>query len=94
MTVSEYPLIADGKAEATEVRRFANDSIRDVARRCGADPETVYEFMCECGDLRCRQLVLLTVAAYDASEPGSVRHHTPKCLASPAAERRFHIRVT
>jgi hypothetical protein len=62
-------------ASAVDVRRFVNDSIRDTAERFGGDSETVYDFVCECGDLRCRQLVSLTLAEYDESEAGSVQTH-------------------
>ncbi|HEY1514519.1 MAG TPA: hypothetical protein VGF66_12285 [Gaiellaceae bacterium] len=61
---------------ATDLRRFANNSIRDVAVRREREASTVYEFLCECGDLRCRGLVELTLGDYSARPPGSVRAHT------------------
>lgn len=60
---------------ATGLRRFANDSIRDIAARQERDASAVYEFLCECGDLRCRGLVELTLADYGARSPGSVIAH-------------------
>ena len=60
---------------AVDVRRFVNDSIKDTAQRLGGDSATVYEFVCECGDLRCWQLVRLTLAEYDGSDAGFVRAH-------------------
>jgi hypothetical protein len=60
---------------AVDVRRFVNDTIRDTAMRFGDDPAAVYEFVCECGSLGCRAQVKLTLAEYEASEPGSVRAH-------------------
>ena len=58
-----------------DVRRLANDSIRDTALRFGDDSATVYEFLCECGDLGCPQLVELTLAEYEESRVGLVRAH-------------------
>jgi hypothetical protein len=60
---------------ATGLRRFANNSIRDVAVRQGRDSTAIFEFLCECGDLRCRQLVELTLSDYRATPPGSVLAH-------------------
>jgi hypothetical protein len=60
---------------AVDVRRFVNDSIKDTAERFGGDSATIFDFLCECGDLRCRQVVKLTPAEYDESEAGSVRAH-------------------
>ena len=61
---------------ATALRRFANNSIRDVAARSGRDASAIVEFLCECGDLRCQRLVELTLGDYSARSPGSVRAHT------------------
>jgi hypothetical protein len=60
---------------ATDLRRFANDSIRDVAQRQERDAASLYEFLCECGDLRCKGLVELSLADYDVRTPGSVLAH-------------------
>jgi len=62
-------------ASVLDVRRFVNDSIKDTAERFGADSASTYEFVCECGDLRCRQLVKLTLAEYNEADAGSVRAH-------------------
>jgi hypothetical protein len=71
----EQELVDDPVESATGLRRFANDSIRDVAARSQRDASTVLEFLCECGDLRCRQLVKLTLGDFGARTPGSVRAH-------------------
>jgi hypothetical protein len=60
---------------ATGQRRFANDSIRDMAVRQQRDASAIYDFLCECGDLGCRQLVELTLTDYAALPPGSVLGH-------------------
>lgn len=60
---------------ATGLRRFANNSIRDVAVRSQRDASAIFEFLCECGDLRCQRLVELTLGEYGARSPGSVRAH-------------------
>jgi hypothetical protein len=39
------------------------------------DGTTVFQFLCECGDLTCRTLVKMTLADYRASTPGSVAGH-------------------
>jgi hypothetical protein len=43
--------------------------------RFGDDSAAVYEYVSECGSLGCRAQVKLTLAEYEASEPGSVRAH-------------------
>jgi hypothetical protein len=60
---------------ATGLRRFANNSIRDLAARQQREGSAVYEFLCECGDLRCQRLVELSLLDYDRCTPGSVLAH-------------------
>jgi hypothetical protein len=64
------------RASAVAVRRLVNDAIRETANdlqlRSGDER---FEFVCECGDLRCRRHVTLVLADYDATEPGSVTAH-------------------
>jgi hypothetical protein len=55
-------------------RRFLNDAIRDTAARFD-DPAAFFEFLCECGDSTCRQLVRMTLTAYSRATPGSVTGH-------------------
>lgn len=64
-----------GHAGATSVRRLVNDEIARVAARLDGDDGSVFDFLCECGDLRCRGIVQLTLADYRASGPGSVVGH-------------------
>jgi hypothetical protein len=75
MSISGSPPTDDLFASAVDVRRLANDTIRDTALRFGDDSATVYEFLCECGDLACLQLVELTLAEYEESRAGLVRAH-------------------
>jgi hypothetical protein len=39
------------------------------------DGSSMFEFVCECGDLKCRTLVEMTLADYRRSTPGSVVGH-------------------
>jgi hypothetical protein len=57
------------------VRRFVNDSIREKAERLLSDPSTIYEFVCECGDLGCRKFIPMTLAQYDRSRERPVLAH-------------------
>ncbi len=75
MTATAGPPMASA-VSAVEVRRLANDATRDVALiEFGHPALTACEFLCECGDLRCDQRVMLTLAEYGATEAGSVRAH-------------------
>lgn len=57
------------------VRRVVNDHIADIASRCEPYEGDLFDFMCECGDLRCPEFVPLTVAEYRETVPGWVRAH-------------------
>jgi hypothetical protein len=70
---------------AVSARRFVNDAIRDDARRFKDDPTLVFQFHCECGDVRCRRLVRLTMAEYEAAEPGLVRGRHSEAARSESA---------
>jgi len=50
------------------ILREVNERIRDLARE-KPDAET-WEFICECGDLECREPVVLTLAEYDHRRNG------------------------
>jgi hypothetical protein len=54
------------------IRRKVNDQIAVVATRLDPSSDGEFQFVCECGDLRCREVIALTLAAYAASSPGSV----------------------
>ena len=73
MRVTGFELTPERLGSALDVRRFVNDSIQYVARQADGDPATVFEFLCECGDLRCRREVKLTLAEYEESIAGSLR---------------------
>ena len=68
-------IVDDLVESATGLRRFANNSIRDVAAKQQRDASSVYEFLCECGDLRCQGLVELSLVDYDRRAPGAVLAH-------------------
>lgn len=56
------------------VKRRANDRLRDKAVSYNSGPDAV-PFLCECDDPCCRELVRLTVEAYNArGDRGSLRH--------------------
>ena len=59
---------------AVSVRRLVNDEILVAATRFD-DGSTLFEFLCECGQLKCRGLVKTTLADYRVSKPGSVVGH-------------------
>ena len=75
MGLQQHEVVDEWVDSATGLRRFANNSIRDVAVRSKRDASMIFEFLCECGDLRCKGLVELTLGEYDACSPGSVRAH-------------------
>jgi hypothetical protein len=67
--------MVEASLSAVGVRRFANEAIRDAAYVVAESPAATFQFLCECGDLRCDGLVTLTVAQFERSEPGSVLAH-------------------
>ena len=75
MASLQHEPVDDLVDSAAGLRRFANNSIRDVAARQAREASALFEFMCECGDLRCRQIVELTLPDYDTRSPGSVLAH-------------------
>ena len=72
MAVSGY-LSDDAVHAVVDVRRFVNDSIKATADVSSAS--AVLEFICECGDLRCKELVKLTLDEFENSRPGTVVSH-------------------
>ena len=62
---------ADGhdRPAGADVFREVNKRIRELAgRRGGADS---WEFICECSDLQCTELVVMTLVEYDARRNGA-----------------------
>jgi hypothetical protein len=64
-----------GREEAVAFRRTVNDEIAEIARRIGADAHLELKFVCECGDLRCDEIVTFRAAQYEQSAAGSVVAH-------------------
>jgi hypothetical protein len=71
MTSTMHPASAAGRDAATAVRRVVNDEILHAAERFH-DEAALFEFVCECGYLKCRDFVKLTLAEYRATTPGTV----------------------
>jgi len=65
--------------------REVNEHIREVAAGHGGD-EHVYEFVCECADAQCRELVPLTLAAYEEIRASGSRFLVVPGHAVPAVE--------
>jgi len=72
MSVQDYAAVGDPLRTVVDVRRFVNDSIRKLAVQNGMPS---FDFVCECGDLRCREFVTLSIEEYDSSWPGSLLAH-------------------
>lgn len=75
MTTTEISPDAYGRSAATSVRRFANDSVAEIAERLDDGDGSAFEFICECGDLGCREMVAMTLTEYRTRKPGSVVGH-------------------
>ena len=72
MTITD----GDGAAVRSRVQvsrmfREVNDRIREAAGRVGGDDR--WDFICECDDLDCAEMVTLSIDDYDArrARPGS-----------------------
>ena len=63
-----------GRDAAVSMRRLVNDKIAEVATRLDGDG-AVFEFTCECGDLKCREMKKMTLAEFAAMAPGLVVGH-------------------
>ncbi len=68
------PNVSYRRAAAISVRRV-NDEILKTATRFDDSEGSMFEFLCECGDLRCHRYVAMTLAEYRATTPGSVLAH-------------------
>jgi hypothetical protein len=66
--------VETGRDAASSVRRLVNDEILNAASRYD-DETAVFVFVCECGNLKCRDLVKMTQADYRATKPGTVVAH-------------------
>ena len=47
------------------LRRFENEHIFQSVDAYGAETGRLYEFQCECGDIRCRQTIEMTAREYE-----------------------------
>ena len=77
--------------------REVNEHIREAAGRHGGDGH-VYEFMCECADPACHELVPLTVAQYEEIRASSSRFlvvpgHAHPVVEEVVAAHRHHVVV-
>jgi hypothetical protein len=76
--ISNASSTADDLARAggRKVRRYVNESVYRTAREAGAADLDVRDFVCECGDLSCSELVSLPLWHFDESpSPGSITGH-------------------
>ena len=64
-----------GKAAAVRIRRTVNDEIARIGATFQASSTSGFEFVCECGDLRCKGIVTMTLTEYAKTTPGSVVGH-------------------
>jgi hypothetical protein len=77
----------DTKSRHSSLLREVNERIREISLRWIQVPEPV-EFVCECGDEDCVEVVALSISAYDAirAEPGRfvvlANHETPRAHPS------------
>lgn len=64
-----------GHAAVVDVRRVINDHIAEVATRLDDTLGEPFDFMCECGDLRCPEFVRMTLDEFRQTVAGDVRAH-------------------
>ena len=58
------------------IRRLANRAVRDSAAALRVPDDEIVDFMCECGDLNCKEVVGLELGDFDRfTEPGSIHAH-------------------
>lgn len=72
-TASSDPL---GVHAGQSIRRLANRSVRESAAELRVPDDETIDFMCECGDLRCTEVVSLKLSDFDRfTDPGSISAH-------------------
>ena len=64
-----------GKEAAVRLLRAVNDEIARIGATFQAEITSGFEFVCECGDPRCKGIVNMTLADYAKTTPGSVVDH-------------------
>jgi hypothetical protein len=58
------------------IRRLANRSVRESAAELRVPDTETADFICECGDLNCKQVVTLKLRDFDRlTGPGSINAH-------------------
>jgi hypothetical protein len=76
MTSTAYPPNDHpGRASVVVLRRTINDEIARMGSPLQATVTGGFEFVCECGDRRCKAIVRMTLANYAQTTPGSVVGH-------------------
>jgi hypothetical protein len=76
MSATSASLDPFGVAAGKSIRRLANRSIHDRAVQLRVADDVEVEFVCECGDLNCREVVSLRLLEFDRlKKPGSVTAH-------------------
>jgi hypothetical protein len=76
MSATGYPANDRGSTAATiRLQRTVNDEIARVAAPFDPEIGRRFEFVCECGRVRCKDVVAMTLADYAKSTPGSVVGH-------------------
>jgi hypothetical protein len=73
--VQALPVVDGHELSVIEMRRFVNQSLFEAAQSFAGSNAHLYQFVCECDDLRCRSLVMLSRESYPCFEPGSIRAH-------------------
>jgi hypothetical protein len=62
--------------------RAANESLKTIFEDAGETRAEVYPFLCECGDRRCTDVVLVTLPLYE-----SVRSHPTRFVIRPGHQQ-------
>ena len=76
MSATSAPLDPFAVQAAKSIRRLVNRAIYDSAAQLRVADDVELEFVCECGDLNCKEIISLRVIEFDRlSKPGSVTAH-------------------
>ena len=64
------------RAGGRQIRRYVNESLSRAAKEAGASELEPCDFLCECGQLSCTEVVRMPRSSFDeSSEPGSIVAH-------------------
>ena len=76
MSATSAPLDPFAVEAVKSVRRLVNRSIHDSAVELRVADDVELEFVCECGDLNCKEIVSLRLREFDRlTRPGSLTAH-------------------